>query len=80
MTDVVDVNTRQRMVTELLTAEGSSPIEVHRRLRSVYGEDAVEISSVRRWIRRFNSGEKDVGDNPSAIDKLGRDDGDKRQG
>ena len=54
MADVVDVNTRQRMVTELLTAEGSGPIEVHRRLRSVCGEDAVEISSVKRWLRRFN--------------------------
>ena len=65
----MDVNTRQRMLTELLTAEGSRPVQIHRRLSSVYGEDAVEVSSVRRWLRRFNSGEKDVGNSPSAVDQ-----------
>ena len=42
----MDVRTRQRVVIEFLTAEGSRPIEIHRRLRSVYGEDAVDVSSV----------------------------------
>jgi transposase len=64
MADVVDVRTRQRAVIEFLTAEGSSPIEIHRRLRSVYGEDAIDVSSVRHWVRRFKSGEKDIGDRP----------------
>ena len=63
----MDVNTRQRMLIELLTAEGSRPIQIHRHLRSVYVEDAVEISSVRRWLRRFNSGEKGVGNSPSVV-------------
>lgn len=44
----MNVNTRQRMVNGLLTAEGSSPIEIHKRLRSMHGEDAVEIRSVTR--------------------------------
>jgi hypothetical protein len=30
---------------ELLTAEGSSPIEINRRLRSLQGEDATDVSS-----------------------------------
>ena len=35
------VGTMQRMVTELLIAEGSSPIEIHRRLKSVYDGDTI---------------------------------------
>lgn len=34
-----DVRTRQRVVIEFLTAEGSSPMETDRHLISVYGED-----------------------------------------
>jgi hypothetical protein len=70
MADVVDANTKQRMVTELLTVEGSSPIEIHRHMRSVYGEDAIDIGKVRSWLQRFNSGQKDVGDYPAAVDQL----------
>jgi hypothetical protein len=33
-------------VSEFLTAESYSPTEIHRRLRSVYGEDAIDVSSV----------------------------------
>lgn len=47
------VGTMQRMVTEFLTAESSGPIENHRRLNSVYDEDAIGAGSVRRWVRRF---------------------------
>lgn len=54
------VGTMQKMVTEFLTAEGCSPIETHRRLNSVYDEDAVGAGSVRHWVRRFKSGEKDI--------------------
>jgi hypothetical protein len=45
VTDVVVVRTRQRVVTELFTVEGFSPIELHRSLRSVYGEDAIDATS-----------------------------------
>jgi transposase len=30
----------------------------------VYGEDAIDVSSVRRWVRRFKIGENDSGDRP----------------
>jgi hypothetical protein len=39
-----DVRTSQEVVTEFLTVEGSSPIEIHRRLRSVYGEDDIMLA------------------------------------
>jgi transposase len=52
------------MVIELFTAEGFSLIEIHRCLRNVYGEDAVDVSLVRRWVCRFKSGGKDIDDGP----------------
>jgi len=30
----------------------------------VYGEDATDVSSDRRWVRRFKNGENDGGDRP----------------
>ena len=30
----------------------------------MYGEDAIDVSSVRRWVRRFKNGENDSGDRP----------------
>lgn len=50
--DVVDVHNGQRVMTDFLTVEGSSPIKIQRRLRSVYSEDAIDVRSVRRCIRR----------------------------
>jgi len=48
----VDVRIGQRMMMDFLTVEGSNPIEIQRRQRSVYSEDAIDIRSVRRCIRR----------------------------
>ena len=42
MADDVGIRTRHRVVTQLLTAEGSSPLEIHTRLRSVCCEDAID--------------------------------------
>jgi len=47
-----------------LTADGSSPIEIYRRLRNVYGDDSINVSSVRHWARRFERGEKEISDRP----------------
>ena len=49
----MDVRTRQRTVLEFLNVEDSSPIGFYRRLRSAYGEDAIEVSSMRCWVRLF---------------------------
>jgi hypothetical protein len=54
----------QRVVTVFQTAEASSPIEIHRRLRSVYGEDAIDVTSVRHGAHRYKSGGKDISDKP----------------
>jgi len=48
MADVVHVRTKKRDVIEFHTGEGLSLIEIHRPMRSLYGEDSIEISSVGR--------------------------------
>ena len=48
---------KQHAVIEFLTAENVPPIEIHRRMQAVYGEQRVDVSAVRRWVRRFEDGE-----------------------
>jgi hypothetical protein len=51
-------------MSEFLTAESSSPLKIHRRLRIVYGADTIDVGSVRCWVRPFKNGEKDIGYRP----------------
>ena len=48
---------RQRSVIEFLTAEGEMPIRIHERLKNVYGDTTVDVSTVRRWVRRCKEAE-----------------------
>jgi len=51
--DRLSLRHKQRAVIEFLTAENVPPIDIHRRLCAVYGEDSVvDVSTVRRWARR----------------------------
>jgi len=52
-----DVWFKQRAVIEFLTVEKVPPIEIHRRMQVVYGDQCVDVSTVRRWVRRFKDGE-----------------------
>jgi hypothetical protein len=44
--DIVDLRTRQRVVTDSLTAKRSSPVEIHKCLRIMYGKNVIDVSSV----------------------------------
>lgn len=56
--DGASLRFKQRAVIEFLTAENVHPIEIHRRLIAVYGEDVVvDVSTVRRWARRSSDSE-----------------------
>jgi hypothetical protein len=44
MADIVDVRAIRRLVIEFLTAESTRPIEIHRCMRSLYDEDATNVS------------------------------------
>jgi len=57
MEEVSDVRFKQRAVIEFLTAEKVPPTEIHRRMQAVYGNQCVDVSTVRRWVRRFKNGE-----------------------
>jgi len=51
MEEFQDVRFKQRAVIEFLTAEKFLPIEIHRRMQTVYGDQYVNVSTVRRWAR-----------------------------
>ena len=60
MVRAVVVCARQRVEIEFLTAEGSSPVEIHRCLRSMFGEVAIDCASVRCWVHNFKSSDKEI--------------------
>ena len=53
MEEFSDVRFKQRAVIEDLTAIKVPPIEIHRRMQAVYGDRRGDVSTVRRWVRRF---------------------------
>jgi len=57
MEEFSDIRFKQRAVIELLTAEKVPPTEIHRRMQAVYGDQCVDVSTVRRWVRQFKDGE-----------------------
>ena len=66
-----DVRFKQRAVIEFLTAENVPPIEIHRRMQAVYGDQCIDVSAVRCWVRRFKDGELgqvDLGDKTRRTD------------
>jgi hypothetical protein len=52
-----DVRFKQHAVIEFLTTEKLPPIEIHRRMKAVYGDQYVDMSTVRCWVRQFKDGE-----------------------
>jgi len=57
MEEFSDVRFKQRAVIEFLTAEKVPAIGIHRRMQTLYGDQCVDVSTVRRWVRRFKDGE-----------------------
>ena len=40
---------------EFLTLEGCGPVEIHRRMKAIYGDGCVDVKNVRKWVRRTKS-------------------------
>ena len=57
MEEFSDVWFKQHAVIEFLTAGKVPPIEVHRRMQAIYGDQCVDVSAVRHWVRQFKDGE-----------------------
>jgi len=64
MASDMEVRMKQRCVIEFLHAEKIAPNDIHRRLLNVYGDQTVDVSTVRRWVVHFSSGDSDVKDKP----------------
>ena len=41
-----------------------APNDIHRRLLNVYKDQTLDVSTARRWVARFSSGDSDVKDKP----------------
>jgi len=57
MVEFSDVRFKQRAFIEFLTAGKVLPTEIHGRMQAVYGDQRVDVSTVRLWVRRFKDGE-----------------------
>jgi hypothetical protein len=57
MEEFSDVRLKNRTVIEFLTAEKVPPIEIHRGMKAIYGDQCVDMSTLRCWARRFKDGE-----------------------
>ncbi len=49
---------KQCAVIEFLTAENCVPKEIHSRLKKVYGDETIDISNVRCWVRSAKVAER----------------------
>ena len=51
-----------RSVIRFSWCKGTTPIEIHRELISVYGEKCMDVKNVRKWCREFQEGRTNVHD------------------
>jgi len=51
-----------RAVIRFLLAEGKTPIEIFTRIKTVYGEGAMNRTNVFKWCREFNEGRTNIHD------------------
>jgi hypothetical protein len=61
MESASNVRSKQKAVIEFLLAENETSESIHRRLRKVYGDMAVDKSTVSHWGNRLASSEQGGG-------------------
>ena len=64
MASDMEVRMKQRCVIEFLHVAKIAPNDIHQRLLNVYGDQTVDVSTVRRRVARFSSGDGEVKDKP----------------
>jgi len=57
MEEFSDIQFKQRAVIEFLNVGKGPAIQIHRRMQAVYGDQCVDVSTVRCWVRGFKDGE-----------------------
>ena len=55
MVSDMEVCMKQRCVTEFLHAEKMAPIDIHQHLLNIYGDQTVDVSTVRWWVVHFRT-------------------------
>jgi transposase len=61
---VTDTSFRHRAVIEFHVKEGNLVGVIYERLRGVYEDVCMGVSSVRRWLKHFKGGNTDIADQP----------------
>ena len=56
----MEVQMKQRCVTELLHVEKIAPNDVYQHLLNIYVDQPADVSTVRPWVVRFSSGNSDM--------------------
>ena len=54
MVSDMEVRMKQRSVTEFLHVETIVPVDIHQHLLNVYGDQPVDVSTVRWWVVQFS--------------------------
>ena len=60
-------NCEIRSVIRFLISRIVTAAEIHRQIREVYGRNAMSDSKVRKWVRAFKEGRKNVHDEPRSV-------------
>ena len=50
---------QKQRVVEFLLSEGETALSISRSLKQVYGDDAVDYSSVTGWVKQINDGQEE---------------------
>ena len=50
---------KQKVVVEFLLSEGETAQSISKRLKQVYGDGAIDYSTVTRWMKRINDGQQE---------------------
>jgi len=57
----IELPVKQRSVHEFLGAEKVAPTDIHQCLLNIYGDQTVDVSTVKQWVVCFSNGNSDSG-------------------
>ena len=57
MASDIEMHMKQKCVTEFLHVAKMAPIDIHWHLLNVYGDQTLDVSTVRQWEVFFSSGD-----------------------
>ena len=60
----MEVQVKKRCVVEFLHVEKVAPTDIHCLLLNVYGDQSVDVNTVRQWVVCYSNGDSDVNDKP----------------